>query len=450
MGPRTAQERFTGPTLVPVTVAAADRLHVLAHNAATSARNVEDWWGSPVDTALAAVALARHSRAYREDAERTLERLLRWVRDEEPRRISADVAALALTARAAADLQRSDPTLVSAAVEAVDDLATRDRATVPELHLALCVWALDELVSDRDKRPWPTLRARAAPSRLGGVDEPLARYSSALASSPFDANRLVQDLIGEIGVAPGVSETSLLLWLITVACERLARVLPPDDNALQVLVRQRAELVDRLAGEIDDQTFVEPTLADFGDEGAADLRVIGFLSRFEALLLDIALAPKDGGTPWLTFVEARSLFGMRESEARRELKASRRRLLDGLAAITTVLALVSGTTLWLALYTFEIKTGVGFSLAVALAAGVLVFAALALRRGRPSPLVDSLGPLFALFGLLAVLNAINVHMKKPIVSDAAGLIVGAVIVGIATVVWQVFTHLTDRERANDS
>jgi hypothetical protein len=433
-----------------VTVAAADRLHVLAHNAATSARNVEDWWGSPVDSALAAVALARHSRVYRDDAERTLERLLHWVRDEQPRRISADVTALALTARAAADLQRNDPALVDAAVEAVDDLATRDRATVPELHLALCVWALDELVSDRDQRPWPTLRARGLPSRLGGVDEPLARYAIALAASPFDANRLVQDLIGEIGVAPGVSETSLLLWLITVASERLAQVLPPDDNALQVLVRQRADLVDRLAGEIDDQTFIEPTLADFGDEGADDLRVTRFLSRFEALLLDIALAPRDGVTPWLTFVEAQSLFGAREVEARIELGKSRRKLLDGLAAISTLLALVSGTTLWLALRAFEVETGVGYSLAAALVAGVLVFAALALRRGRPSPLVDSLGPLFALFALLAVLNAINLHMKKPIVSDAAGLIVGALIVGVATVVWQVFTHLTDREHAKNN
>lgn len=446
MGPGATKERSAGPSLVPVTVAAADRLHVLAHNAATAGRNVDDWWGSPVDTALAAVALARHSRAYRDDAERTLERLLRWVRDEQPRRISADVTALALTARAAADLQRSDPTLTNAAADAVADLATRDRATVPELHLALCIWALDDLVPDRGDRPWPTLQARGERPRLGGVDEPLARYIAAVAASPFDADRLVQDLIGEIGSAPGVSETSLLLWLITAAAERLARDLPGDDNALQVLVRQRAELVDRLSGEVDQQTFVEPTMADFGDDGPDDLRVIRFLSRFEALLLDIALAPRDGATPWLTFDEAASLFGARERDARRELASSRRRLLDLVAAVTSVLAFVGGLALWLGLDVLDVKTRVAYSLAVALTCGVLTLAAVALRRGRPNALVDALGPMFALFALLAGLNAINQHMRKPLVDDAAGLIIGAAIVVVATVIWQLFTHLTDRGR----
>jgi hypothetical protein len=429
-----------------VSVAAADRLHLLAHNAATTARNVEDWWGSPVDTALAAVALARHSRAYRDDAERTLERLLRWVRDEQPRRISADITALALTARAAADLQRSDPSLIAAAADAVDDLATSDRATVPELHLALCAWALDDLVADREQRPWATFRKRSTRARFGGLDEPLARYVAALAASPFDANRLVQDLIGEIGTAPGISETSVLLWLITAAAERLGRVLSAEDNALQVLIRHRAEFVDRLAGEIDEQTFVEPTIADFGDEGPDDLRVISFLSRFEALLLDIALAPKDGATPWLTFAEAESLFGARERETRAELAASRRRLLDRLAEVTALLALTSGAALWLALHVYDVKKGVAYSFAAALASGVIVFAALALRRSRPNALVDSLGPLFALFALLAALNAINTHMKEPLISDAAGLIVGAVIVGVAAVIWQLFIHVTDRKR----
>jgi hypothetical protein len=36
------------------------------------------------------------------------------------------------------------------------------------------------------------------------------------------------------------------------------------------------------------------------------------------------------------------------------------------------------------------------------------------------------------------------------VSDAASLIVSAVIVGVAAVVWHVFTHLTDHGRVNSS
>jgi hypothetical protein len=333
-------------------------------------------------------------------------------------------------------------------VDAVDDLATRDRATVPELHLALCVWALDDLVPERDQRPWPTLRARASRPRLGGVDEPLRRYVVAVAASPFDADRLVQDLIGEIGGAPGVSETSLLLWLISVAAERLARDLPADDNALQVLVRRRAELAERLAGEIDEETFVEPTVADFGADDADDLRVTRFLSRFEALLLDIALAPRDGATPWLTFTEAERLFGERERKARAEATATWRRLLDRLAGVATLLALVSGLALWLSLHALDIKAGVAYSLAIALCAGVLVGAAAALRLVRPTALVDSLGIFFALLALLALVNAVNQHLKKPILSDTVGLIVGAVVAAVATVIWQVVAHLADRKRSH--
>jgi hypothetical protein len=431
--------------VVSVTVAAVDRLHVLAHRAAASARNVEDWWGSPLDTALAAVALARHAHVYRDDAERTLERLLRWWHDEEPRRISADVAALALAARAAVELQRGEPALTAEAAAAVADLAARDRAMVPELHLALCVWALDGLVADRDQQPWPALCGRATRPRLGGVEEPLRRYVDAVSASSFEANRLVQELIGTIGSAPGVSESSLLLWLISVAAERLARVLPADDNALQVLVRRRAELAERLAGEIDEETFVEPTIADFGAEDAEDLRVIRFLSRFEALLLDIALAPSDGAAPWLTYGEASTLFDARERAAREEAAVVRRHLLDRVGGLTALLALVSGLALWLGLRELDTKPAVGYSVAIALAAGVLVGAVAALRSVRPSALVDSLGIFFALLGLLALVNAGNQHLKKPLLADPGGLIVGAVVAAVAAVIWQFVAHVGDRD-----
>lgn len=446
MGSGAAEERAQRPPLVSVSVAAAERLHVVAHRAAASARNVEDWWGSPLETALAAVAMTRHSRAYRDDAERTLERLLRWWRDEQPRRISADVAALALTARAAADLQRAEPDLLAAVVDAVEDLATRESVAVPELHLALCVWALDDLVVDREQRPWPTLRRRVSAPRRGGVDEPLARYVAALVAAPFDGNRLVQELLSSIGSAPGVSESSLLLWLLTAAAERLARILPADDNALQVLVRRRVELVERLAGDVDEQTFVEPTLADINDD-ADDLRVVTFLSRSEALLLDVALAPADTATPWLMYREAESLFAAEAREARAAGVATRRRLLDRLAAVLGALALVSGFALWLGLRTLDVKQAVAYSAAIGLAAGVLAVAAAVLRRARSTALADSLGIFLTLLAVVALVNAANQQMKKPLIDDAAGLIVGAVVAGVATVLWQVLTHIPrDGER----
>lgn len=50
----------------------------------------------------------------------------------------------------------------------------------------------------------------------------------------------------------------------------------------------------------------------------------------------------------------------------------------------------------------------------------------------------------ALLGLLAALNAVNQHMKKPILSDPVGLITGAVVAAVATIIWQVVRHVADR------
>jgi len=350
-----------------------------------------------------------------------------------------------LAARAAADLQRGEPELVAAAVDAVEDLATRDSVAVPELHLALCAWALDELLIDRGERPWPRLRERVGGSRRGGVDDPLARYVAALAAAPFDANRLVQELLASVGSAPGVSESSVLLWLLTAAAERLARVLAPDDNALQVLVQRRAELAERLAGDVDVQTFIEPTLADINDD-ADDLRVLTFLSRSEALLLDVALAPADAATPWLRYDEAESLFAAEARTARAEAAKTRKRLLDRLAAVTAALGLVSGFALWLGLHVLEVKTAVAYSAAIATASGVLAIAAATARRGYPTALADSLGVFLTLLAVLALGNAVNQQMTKPLIADAAGLIVGAVVAVVATLLWQVLTHARATER----
>jgi hypothetical protein len=328
---------------------------------------------------------------------------------------------------------------VVAAVAAVDDLATRESVAAPELHLALCVWALDELVVDRDQRPWPRLRERARSSRRGGVDDPLARYVAALAAAPFDANRLVQELLASVGSAPGVSESSVLLWLLTAAAERLARVLRADDSALHLLVRRRAELADRLVGEVDEQTFLEPTLADI-DGDADDLRIVTFLSRSEALLLDVALAPAEGATPWLTYEEAEAMFAAEARTARAEAAATRCRLLDRLATVTSALALVSGFALWLGLSVLDAKPAVAYSGAIALAAGILAVAAVALRRAHPAALTDALGVFLTLLAVLAVVNTANQQMKEPLIADAAGLIVGAVVAGAATLLWQILTH----------
>ena len=309
-------------------------LHLIAHRAAGAPRNVEDWWGSPLETALAAVAASRHSRAYRADAERTADRLLRWWNEGDVRPISADVCALALTARACADLQHSNTALVDRAATDLAEVAGRDAQIVPLLHLALGAWALDRLVPGRDDTPWPALRERLDRPASSGVDAPLRALASALAAPAFDASALVQGLLGLVGASPGLSEASILLWVLTVAIERVSETLPASDSGLQVLCGTRAELVERLAGEIDHSTFSAPEIDDFNPEAELDLRVIAHLSPFEALLLDLALASSNSATPWLSFEEARELFGAREAEARNEQQRDRRRLMKWIASLT--------------------------------------------------------------------------------------------------------------------
>jgi hypothetical protein len=359
-----------------VSVAEAERLHAVAHQAANSVRSIEDWWDNSLTTGLAAVTRARHSRAYRDEAEGAVSRLLRWWQDEHPRRISRDVTALALAARAAADLQQRDPRLVEDAAEAVDDLARRDPSTVPMLHVALCVWALDELVPDRDQKPWPELRKRLEERRFGGVEEPLREYAAALADRRLDANALVQGLLGSIGSAPSRSDSCVLVWAISAAAERLTRSLSSDDNALQVLLQRRATIVERLAGDVDDQTFRVPDLEEFGEPIPDDLPVINFLSPFEALLLDFALASAEEADAWLRFPEAEALFGERAAQAEDALARATDQHQRLSAGLVTVLGLSSGLAIWLGLLDLDWKRGVAASLAVAVALVALAVGAL--------------------------------------------------------------------------
>lgn len=425
-----------------MSVAAAERLHLLAHRAAVDGQDVDDdWWGSPIDTALAAVTFARHTNAHRARAEAALERLLRWWQDGSARRVSGDVVALALAARAAAELQRAEPKLTQAAAEAVEDLAGRDRSIVPELHLALAVWAISSLVPERDQAPWPALRTRLAGPRLGGVDEPLRRFALGFARHPFDGGQLVQDLVGEAASAPGLSESAVLLWVISMACQELALHLSHDDNALQLLLKRRAEMAERLAVEIDDRTFLEPDIEAF-DSTLGALSVSGYLSVSEALLLDLALASREDSEAWLTFAEAEAHFGKQAATARDELRRTRRRLIGWNALLVAFIAGFAGITFWLAARELDLESGIANSGAVAVTAFLLVPAFAILGRGHPdSRLVEALGVFSGFTALSMALVAVNQLPDKPYVSDATGLVVSILIGAGATIMFLVWSWL---------
>jgi hypothetical protein len=439
-------ERDSGPALVSVSVAGVEHLHRLTHRAANRSRSVEDWWENSLGTALAAVARARHSSGSRDEAERALDRLLRWWRDETPRRISLDVAALALAARAAADLQQSDLNLLADAADAVDDLARREPTAVPMLHLALSVWALDALIPDRSDKPWSALRERLAMRAAGGIDEPLRIYSAAVAAEHFDPNALVQNLYSAIGTSPSASDACVLIWLMTVALERLSQSLEAKDNALQLLVQRRAAIVDRLVGDIDDETFLQPELEEFGEPIPENLLAISFLSAFEALLVDLALASREEADAWLTFPEAEALFAAEAKSARRELERTANVSARWLALLVGVLSVAAGAVSWLGLTDLHWKHGVVASVAVLATALGLAAAALVANRGDlPEKLAESLGIGLVTIAGLAALEALNEHRTKPFISDNVGLIAGVLITAAAVAAWNLAVWLSRKQ-----
>jgi hypothetical protein len=422
-----------------MSVAAAERLHVIAHRVMLESRDFDDWWDSPLETAFATVDLARHTHAHWVDAKRALGRVLRWWRDDQARRTSADVAALALAARAAAELQQQDPKLVEAAIDAVDDLAQRDPSIVPKLHLALCAWALDPLVTDREAAPWPALRARSEQAAQIGVDQAIKQYIVALTHQPFDAAWLVQELISGIGATAGPSDTCILIWLITAACEKIPLFLPRDDNAFQILIRRRSEFSDRLAGEIDEITFRGPENIEFDED---DLEIAPppqtYLSSFEALLLDFAFASREEAEPWLTYREASKLFGEDAAAARIELGNMEHRFLRIVGTLIGFIGITASVILWLTMRNAGLNMATANPAAVALTALMFSIATGVTFRGhKQGPFGEPLGIFFASLALLATAVAINQTLRSPFISDVGGLTVGTLVAALAAVLWAI-------------
>jgi len=422
-------------------VAAPDHLHVMVHRAVLASRGFEDSWASPIETSLAAIAFARHSPAYRADAVRALERTLRWWRDESPRPISAEVAALTLTARAASDLQRADPKLTEAAASAVDELLARNGVQIPDLHVALCVWALDGLVDDRDQAPWPRVRELSRAAR-SGVNQPLGTFIDSVAGQVFEPNQLVQDLLSQVGAAPGLSDSCILVWLLTAATDKLAGSLSANDNALQLLVRNRATLVERLVGEVDERTFLAPEVPDFGTDTSSVSDVPNFLTSFEALLVDVSLAAREEADSWLTYSEAEKLFGDNARIARTATLAADAKGRRRAAALLVVLGFALGVVTHFSVTTARIRTPVANASSVSVSS---FFFALSVVLGSANKQVALRGPatsFFSILSLTAAVAAIDQSVAHPFVSDLGGLVVGALIASAVSLALYVVARVT--------
>lgn len=410
-------------------------LHGVVHRAALSRRTDDDWWGSALETALAAVSAARHPPAHRTEATGAVARLTRWWREGEARRISADIVAVALTAKAAAELVQRDDQLTADAAERVADLADRSTEIVPDQHVALCAWALDGLVVDRTAKPWPQLRARVERGTAFGLDATLRAYTRAVAAPGFDAVTLVQALLSTSPiVSPSTPDAASALWLLAVSVERVAQVLDADEPALRALLERRGQLVERLAVEVDERrSFDFAAVGDFDPDEEPDRSPTIVLSPMDTLLVDLALASPETSAPYLTPAEAQALFGQREAHIRALLDERERaaqlaisRWIARFGVLLSVLGAALGATLLLGLLLAGVAASTAVWFALALAGAAVVAAAGLWRRAGEHTLALPLAVLAATFVLFGCVVGVNGATANPFLPDAAGLVTGAI------------------------
>jgi len=408
--------------------ASPESLHLLAHRAQRGARTEADWWDNPLDTALAATSAARHPPAYRQDGEAAVRRLQRWNRSGGPRRVSADVAAISLAAAAAADLGLRDRELPEAAITAASELLPRTQAPVPMLHLGLIAWGLAGFSPNRDSEPWLALRARLSGLSPGrGVDGAIGALAIALTNDSFPAADLVRNLITSSPSSPSLEDGSVLLWVFTVAIERSASSLGENDAGFLALTDRRADLAQRLAQELDADSFEPPEVPDFDPEAQADFQVPVFLSPTEALLLDISLASQEQEPAWLRFEEAASIFGSRERRAVRHLALRSTGLLS-------ILAVASGGLVGVIAHSEGASDAVAVLSGFLVAAIVLSGASITWYRFSRSPVARSCVAFLLTLTLCSALDLANSALAKPLFTDAAGLIASLLIAAAVVVI----------------
>lgn len=416
--------------------ATPETLHLLAHQAALRGPACEDWWDTPLDTALAALSSARHPPAHRERAERAVARLQRWHATDKARRISADTTALALAAATATQLAQTDQALEQAAVEALADLASRGQDAAPTLHLALCCFALDRVAPDRELAPWPELRAHFEARRAHGLDAALVALCGAFAARRFDAAELVRGLLNAVPASPSLSDGAIVLWILTAALERCSTELGAKEPGLQALVDRRSEIAARLAQELDRDSFELPPVEDFDPGASETLGSMTYLSRTEALLIDLSLASAEPESPWLRYEEAEGLFGKAAAETRDELRERETTLVRRTAVLVGALGTALGAVLWLSL----VQAGAEGALAVAAGlalAGLAGTVAAVLARGERDDLAlaQSVGIFSAILLLTGLAGIVNSSLDDSPLPETATLAGGALLAAAGALVY---------------
>lgn len=148
----------------------------------------------------------------------------------------------------------------------------------------------------------------------------------------------------------------------------------------------------------------------------------------EALLVDLSLSSRNEQSPWVTYEEARDLFGQEASQARIDATRAKSRWVR--AAGWLILALGAASTAVVALFSREL----GFELSRAtwvLVATLTSFAAVSMWIFRldPKPTIGAgrLFVSFTTFGVLAWVLAVNSLLPQPVVPDITGLVIATVL-----------------------
>jgi hypothetical protein len=412
----------TTPAIAPV-ASSVTSLHNRVHAVVTSRQRDDGSWGTPLETALGALALAVHPSRAPDRAERAVDRLQRWLADEELARSSADTAALALGARAAAVVQRRTYELTTAATTRVTELVAREERVIPTLHLVFCAWGLARVLPDREKDPWPALgdRVRLAPrDRLGDA---LAAVGEGLVHGSFDG-LLVRRVISAVTSAPTLADLSLLVWLEDLTLTEASRSgISAYDSGVAFLVQALAAGIDQLDAETTEATFIEPDLPDFDPDAELDLQGQR-LSQFEALLLDSVLGPRSAQGSVLAPEQTQAFVAQETSRFRvRTLRI----LGATIAGLGSVSAVIAGVLLR------QVGDEPWRRWAGVLAAGVLVSLLVALfalyrdKRNRVS--VEMLG-LTGVAAGVAILATADQFRKHPSIANPQfifGIVIGTMV-----------------------
>ncbi len=284
----------------------------------------------------------------------------------------------------------------------------------------------------------PSVRAWAEHFPRGGSNVAIATYTGAVAQIRINALKLAEDLVTQIGAVANPTDACILMWLVTVAIHRLSHELSKDDSTLQVLIRRRTELIERLSAEIDDYSLRD-SANDAQDDVDADVvqptdNEPVRLSSIEAVLLDFSLASKDPSHPWLTFEEAVKLFGDDAAQVRLELADTRRSSRKQMAWFVAALGVTTSAVLWLTLHTQEIANAIARPATVSLFA-LFMLQVTRLASADESAIGDAAGVFWGTLAPLALVVAVDRCLRQPFISDVGGLIAGALIAAAAGLLW---------------